>query len=667
LEISKVAVIGAGEMGHGIAELFAIKGYEVQLMDKFPEALEKAKAGMTSSLSRLVDRGRLTKAESDAALSRVVFAVEIRKAVEKAGLVIEAVPEVPELKRAVLEEVEEAAPRDAILASNTSSIRISELSEGLSRPEKLVGMHFFNPPITMKLVEIIPGERTDTAIVDELAALCSKLGKTPVRVLRDSPGFIVDRVNAAELLFFCLVLDRGIATPAEVDTYARSQGMAMGPYELLDFVGIDVAQDSLSYFSRTLSQEYGSGRSFARKVQAGELGKKTGRGFYEWSSGKARIPEATPTDKITIMDVFAIEINESIKLIEEGVAEPDDVEKGVTLGMSRPFGPITVAKSLSNSEVKSKLDELATKFQCKIFSPTKSIAEGRMREAIEGRQSLNKTRVDETTGPRSTTTAEGTVKNESVYMEKIGGKVARIVLSRPKQNTINNDTLDGLDRIIGELWNDKDVNVVIITGEGDVFSAGADLSQFFANQLAFIEYSRKGQRVFTRLIELPKVTIAVIKGYALGGGLELAMSCDLRMATEDAKLGFPEITRGLVPGWSGTQRITKLVGLSHASSLVLTGEMISGRKAFEIGLVNKLIPSGSTDEFAIAYGKELATAVAPVAVMLAKGLLENGGEVPSEAGLKMESTALGILFDTKDLREGISAFLGKRKPEYEGK
>jgi enoyl-CoA hydratase/3-hydroxyacyl-CoA dehydrogenase len=254
-----------------------------------------------------------------------------------------------------------------------------------------------------------------------------------------------------------------------------------------------------------------------------------------------------------------------------------------------------------------------------------------------------------------------------IFVEKLGGRVARIVINRPKQNTLNAEVLDGLDRILTELWNDNEVALVIVTGTGTVFSAGADLSQFFNSAAGFVEFSRRGGRIFRRITEFPKLTVAVIKGYALGGGLELAMSCDLRLATEDAKLGLPEVTLGLVPGWSGTQKLARLIGLSRASALVLTGDRISGKQAHEIGLVNRLIPTGDPDEYALQYCRELASALAPVAVGLAKRLLDKGTEVPSDVGLEMEALSYGVLFGTEDLKEGISAFLGKRKPEYKGK
>ncbi|HUH82715.1 MAG TPA: 3-hydroxyacyl-CoA dehydrogenase/enoyl-CoA hydratase family protein [Nitrososphaerales archaeon] len=661
MEISKVAVIGAGDMGHGIAELFAVNGFGVTLADKFPQALEKAKVRVGASLDRMVERGKLTREQADAALGRLAYVGDTAEAVAQADLVVEAVPESLDLKRSVFSEVSRHAPRSAILASNTSNIRISDLAEAASGPERVVGMHFFNPPMVMKLIEVIPGTKTDPAVEQQAADVCSKIGRTAVKVMKDSPGFIVNRINAADTLFFCLVLDRKMASPAEVDTFARGQGLPMGPYELMDFVGVDIAADSLAYFAQALSPEYGKGKTFADMARAGVLGKKTGKGFYDWSTGKAQIPKAPATDKITIMDIFALEINEAVKLIEEGVASPDDIEKSVTLGMNRPFGPISVAKDLSNAEVKSNLETLAQKFDCQVFAPARSIMEGKLRDAVEGRL---------TPRPAAQAKAEAPAAEKglgAVLLERLPGGVARIVINRPKVNTINAEVLEGLDAAVTQLSDDRETRVVLVTGKGSIFSAGADLSQFFSNSVAFMEFSRKGARVFRRLSEMPKLTLAVLKGYALGGGLELALSCDLRVATEDVEIGFPELGIGLVPAWSGSQRLPKLLGISKASALILTSERIKGKRAYELGLVSKIIPPGDPDEFAVQYATQLATSLAPVAVTLAKRLINKGAEGSLDDGLEMEGMAAGLLYGTEDLKEGVSAFLGKRRPEFKGK
>jgi len=211
------------------------------------------------------------------------------------------------------------------------------------------------------------------------------------------------------------------------------------------------------------------------------------------------------------------------------------------------------------------------------------------------------------------------------------------------------------------------VVVILVTGKGENFSAGAQLNQLFQSGMDFTEMSRRGQRVFRLLSEVPKLTVAEMKGYVLGGGFELSLACDMRLSTEEAQIGFPELTLGLLPGWGGTQRLSRLIGLSRATQLVLTSERISGRQAYEWGLVSKLITKERADDEAVTYAAELATRVAPVAAALAKRLLNKGSEIPMDNGLEWEATAMGLLYGTEDLREGISAFLQKRKAEFKGR
>jgi enoyl-CoA hydratase/3-hydroxyacyl-CoA dehydrogenase len=670
MEVRKVAVIGAGDMGHGIAQVFATNGYNVVLEDKYPEMLEKAKVRIAASLQRWVERGKATKEQADATLSRIAYTGDLAAAVSDADLIVEAVPESLELKKSIFKEAAAHAPEGVIFASNTSNIRITDLAAATPRPGKVVGMHFFNPPTAMKLVEVIPGEKTDPAVVDEIAEISTKIGKTPVKVLKDSPGFIANRINAVDMLLFCLIADKGIASPPAVDTLFKSQGLPMGPYELIDFVGIDIPAESLVYFAKMLSPEYGKAQTFGKLVSEKKLGKKSGMGFYDWSTGRAAIPNAEPTDKVSMMDMFALEINEAVKLVEEGVATPEGIEKAVTLGMGRPFGPISVAKDLSNAEVKAKLEELAKTFDCTIFAPARSIVEGKMRDAIEGRIAPPATAAAAAAGAAAAPEKPAQVvgkATDAVRLERLTGGVAKIVLNRPRLNLISDEVLDGLDRILTELWTDQEVRVVVLTGEGSVFCAGADLSKYISGSVAFMDLVRKGERTFRRLTEIPKLTIAVLKGYALGGGLELALSCDLRVATEGVELGFPEVGIGLVPIWSGSQRLPRLIGTSLASSMILTCERIKGKRASEIGIVHKLVDSGNPDEAALKWASELSSSQAPVAVMLAKRLINKGAEVPSDVGLEMETIAGGVLYGTADFKEGISAMLGKRKPEYKGK
>ncbi len=664
MEIKKVTVIGAGEMGHGIAEIFLINGYEVRLVDVSEQALQKAKQLIEESLKKFAERGKIKPEDVAKFMSKLTISTNLEESIKDSEMIIEAVPEKIEIKADVLGRASKVAKPDAIIGTNTSNIKISDLSQYVSSPWRFLGTHFFNPPVIMKLVELVKGEKTDDKVLDEVYNLMKALGKEPIKVMKDTPGFIVNRVSAPELLFFCLVADQKLAKPEEVDAFAKEQGLPMGPYELMDYVGLDVVYDSLLYFSKTISPDYGKCKTVGELVKQGKLGKKSGYGFYQWSGGKAVIPKATATDKVNLLDVLVLEVNEAVKLIEEGVATPDDIETAVKLGLNRPFGPITVAKSLTNDEVKSKLLDLYQKFNCEVFKPAKSIEEGRLKEVIEGRYKPQKPEEIEKT---AATQQQAPSAFKYLKLENLGNHVLRILIDRPKRNFLSPDVIEELDKAIESIWNDRDIWVVVLTGAGADFSAGADLSTYIADGMQFIEFSRRGERVFRKLAEIPKVTIAEMKGYVLGGGFELALACDIRVTSSDATIGFPETTLGLLPGWGGTQRLAKLTNMNTALWLILTGKRISGEEALKLGIASQVYDKSIIDEETVKLAKEITSNNAPIAEALAKRLINKATEVPMDIGLEWESTAFGILFNTEDLKEGISSLFEKRKPNFRGR
>ncbi len=658
LEIKNATVIGAGIMGHGIAEVLALSGLNVVVNDVSQDFLDRARQNVQSSLTRMKESGKINESVMIDTLARLSFSTDIKNSVAKADIIVEAVPEVLDIKKSVIKEVESSCSPDAIIASNTSNFRITELQEGSVRPKRIVGMHFFNPPVVLKLVEVVKGEKTDNQTFEAVYDLSRKIGKTPIRVVKDSPGFVVNRINAPESLFFCLLLDRKIDSPASIDIFARSQGLPMGPYELMDYVGIDTVVHSLEYYAKELSPEYGKCMIFRQMMEQNKLGRKTGHGFYTWESGKAQIPSGEPSSKVELMDVLAIELNEAVKLIEEGVASPEDIETGVRLGMNRPFGPISVAQGLTNAEIKKKLEDLSARFESTVFAPARSIAEGKLKEAISG-----KTGAGQEEKPAAPKTE---VHDEPVFMVK-KDKVAIVYLNNGRLNLLNAAVLDGLEKTLHEIRDDREVNVVVVTGKGTVFSAGAELSQFFSGGIDFMQASRHGQSIFRLLSEMNKITIAEIKGYALGGGFELSLACDIRVSSPDAKIGFPELQRGLVPGWGGTQRLAKLVGASRASYLILTAERITGKEAFDMGIVTRTFGADTIDDDVLKFAHDLSRKVAPGAAFLAKLLVYKGSETSLDDGLTMEAISMGLVYGTEDLKEGISSFLQKREPEFKGR
>ncbi len=669
MQIARTAVIGAGTMGHGIAEVMALAGLDVNLADTYPDALVKAKDMIAESVQRLVRSGKVREEDAKKTLARISYYTDTGEAAKGSDLVLEAVPEVLELKTKVFAHLEKNTRSDAILATTTSNIRVSEISKDTNQPERVVGLHFFNPPVIMKLIEVINGERTADEIFESAYEFAKRLGKTPIKVLKDSPGFVVNRVVLPETLLLSLLLDGNIiSSPAEVDNFARTQGLPMGPYELMDYVGIDTVVASLEYFAKELSPDYNHLKTLKGMVEKGLLGRKTGRGFYEWKSGNAEIPKVEPSQKLELTDFLCLEVNEAVKLIEEGAAVPKDIETGVMLGMNRPFGPISVAQGLTNAEVRKKLEQLSKAYNIQVFAPAASIREGKLREVISstGPRPVVKSETKVVTTPASGTGSqiEG---GPLTSLDRPATKVARITISNTKKNLINRTVLTELKQTLDNLWNDRDTNVIILSGKGDNLSTGADVSQFFTGGMDFSEVSRNGARIIRMLSEIPKITIAEMKGYVLGAGLELSLNCDIRVATEETIIGFPEVTLGLVPGWTGSQRLSKLVGMSRALHYILTGERFSGIDAHNMGLVARLYSKQNISEETVRFAENISKKVAPVSAAMAKRLINKGSEASMDDGLEMEAMAMGLLYGTEDLKEGVSAFLGKREPEFKGK
>jgi len=257
---------------------------------------------------------------------------------------------------------------------------------------------------------------------------------------------------------------------------------------------------------------------------------------------------------------------------------------------------------------------------------------------------------------------------ESIIVKK-EQSVGWLTLNRPHRlNTLTSEMIDEMNLALNDFEADKEIKCIVITGTGDkAFSAGADVTAFTGvTPATAVEGSSKGQALLTRLEKIGKPVIASLNGYALGGGLEIASACDFRIASEDAQLGQPEINLGLIPGWGGTQRLVRLVGLARAKEMIMLGDRISAEEAARIGLVNKVVPKAKLLEETAAFAKRLADGP-PVALRLAKETVGFGTQVPLDIGLKLEAEALGIALSTKDIMEGVSAFMSKRKPEFKGK
>ncbi|WP_331234348.1 3-hydroxyacyl-CoA dehydrogenase family protein [Natronorarus salvus] len=281
-----VAVLGAGSMGHGIAQVSAMAGHTVSLRDVEREFVDRGLDGIEGNLAGGVERGKVSEAEMEATLSRIEGTTDLESAVTDADLVVEAVPEEMELKKELFEDCEAFVSSRTVLASNTSSLSVSEMASGLASPERVVGLHFFNPPHIMELVEVVIAEQTDGRTEEFAVEYVDGLGKEAV-VVRDSAGFASSRLGLVSGLEAIRMVEAGVAGPEDVDRAMRlGYGHPMGPIELGDHVGLDVRLHIAEHLREELGERFRPPQLLRRKVRAGKLGKKTGEGFYLWDEGE---------------------------------------------------------------------------------------------------------------------------------------------------------------------------------------------------------------------------------------------------------------------------------------------------------------------------------------------------------------------------------------------
>ncbi|MBT9161188.1 MAG: 3-hydroxyacyl-CoA dehydrogenase NAD-binding domain-containing protein [Dehalococcoidia bacterium] len=376
-DIKKIAVVGAGDMGHGIAEVALLAGYKVALRDVEQRFVDKGLQRIGESLARLARKKRVSEEDRREMMGKIETFIDLGEAVKDADFVIEAVPEVMDIKKRVFLELDKLAPNDALLASNSSNMSITEIASVTSRPEKVVGMHFFNPAVVMKLVEVIKGDETSEETMQLTLDLATRMNKLPVRVEKDSVGFIYNRIGAPGLILLGAIVDRGIATPEEIDARLKHMGMPMGPYELMDYVGLDIVYHSSLYVAERLSAEYGPPEWLQEKIEAGDLGKKTGKGIYDWSRGRPAIDLSRAKEDFDPTDLIAIQVNEATKLLEEGVTKnPDDIDKVMIHGGRAAFGPFQLARGIGYDKLARRCEELAREYGVEAFRPTETLKKG---------------------------------------------------------------------------------------------------------------------------------------------------------------------------------------------------------------------------------------------------------------------------------------------------
>jgi 3-hydroxybutyryl-CoA dehydrogenase len=376
MSVSRVGVVGAGTMGRGIAQLAALGGYETVLYDPLPGVAESSAGELRKALDKGAARGRWSEEDAAAAAERVQPAEDVAQ-MAGAELAIEAAPERLELKREIFSQLAEVLGPEAVLASNTSSLRVSEIAEGVPQPERVVGMHFFNPPPLMKLVEIVAAERSSEEALAAATEVGERMGRTPIRA-KDSPGFVANRLARPFSLESLRILGDGVADAATIDRIVRlGGGFRMGPFELLDLIGLDVNLEiARSFFAQGGEVERWRPSPIQEQLVAeGKLGRKSGHGYHVYGEGNGRDPDPdlgvepptldpeqlaniAPAAEQVLPRLVAQIANEAAFALEEEIASPEDMDTAMKLGFNWPVGPLEFTELIGPRRAADLLEHL---------------------------------------------------------------------------------------------------------------------------------------------------------------------------------------------------------------------------------------------------------------------------------------------------------------------
>jgi len=365
MEIKNITVLGSGIMGHGIAQVYAMAGYNIVLRDIEQKFLDKAMEKIKWSLDKLVSKERISLEEESEILSRIKPIVDLKDAVHDSHLVIEAVPEIMDLKKKVYAELDKVAGDQVIFASNTSTLPISEIANTLSRPDKFIGIHFFNPPQLMKLVEIIPGQKTSDDILNLIIDLVKSVNKTPVICRKDVPGFIVNRLFIPLVHEACYVMERQKIQQVEIDSAVKfNLGFPMGIFELADYTGMDVIHKATIEMHLRDKKVILPHPKIEQLFNEKKLGQKSGEGFYKYSNDKyERIPLSEELGKkCDPTQIIANILNNAAWLVTNKASDVNEIEKAASLGLNLKKPLFETANEIGMQKIVNELKKLSEQY-----------------------------------------------------------------------------------------------------------------------------------------------------------------------------------------------------------------------------------------------------------------------------------------------------------------
>ena len=676
----KIGIIGAGNMGSGIAQKTAQEGLSVVMVDTREEFVQRGIEKIEGTLLEAVERKILKPEKVDVIMGRLKGTTNMDE-VADCDLVIEAVFEDLNVKKDLFNSLDGLCSEKTILATNTSSFYVDELAGSIKRPDRFIGLHFFYHPAKNRLLEIIPGSMTS----DETLALAKKYskltGKTDIQV-KDSPGFVVNRFYVPYVNEAVRVLDEGIANIPTIEKAAmKCLGIGMGTFQLMNLTGIPIHYHAQKTLYEKLGSFYGLAEGLVNQFEIGE---------------KYSLEGEVEEEKIDVVcdRLLGSVFFTATSLLDEKVADITDIDVGAKVGLRWRKGPFEIMNDIGINKSYRLVEQT--------LNPFKDV---KIPEVLKTQKEKNK--------PWDIRYVKYTRENH----------IGSIKISRPDAlNALNRTMLEQIDRAFRKAEEDPETEVIVIEATGKAFVAGADI-RFFVDNIREnkvynnYDFAAYGHEILNRIDDCKKPVIVKMEGLTLGGGLELALSSDIIIATSNAVMGFPETGIGIYPGMGGTQRTSRYIGKELAKYLIFTGQIINAEDACDIGLVDyicepveidhkvkELVAKGDFSPNKTGNNEELPeewknikdlfvdenieswlggeylqsedpikqriakmiSSKAPLALELANRIIDLGCERPLKDGLEEELAHLTEIFSTKDALTGLTN-VGKKNIQFEGK
>ncbi|MDJ0912573.1 MAG: 3-hydroxyacyl-CoA dehydrogenase NAD-binding domain-containing protein [Desulfobacterales bacterium] len=676
-QLNKIGVIGAGNMGSGIAQKLAQEGLNVVMIDIKDEFVARGLSTIKNLLQEAVERKIFKPDQVDQILSRIEGTTDFN-AVADADVVIEAVFEDKAVKSDLFQKLDAICENKTILATNTSSFYVREFAQQTKRPDRFVGLHYFYHPAKNRLLEVIPHDGTSTDTIEK-SMLISKLHSKTAILVKDAPGFAVNRFFVPFLNEAARMLEENLANiPTIEEASKRAFSIGMGAFQLMNVTGIPIALHAATTLGNELGAFYAPAKILESQVDKAENWDLTG--------------DVDETKMDTIIDRFwGVCLGVAAALVDEGVASIEDTDRGAKIGLRWIRGPFEIMNKIGIERTYTVVEAMTQRYP-----------DFKMPAILNKQKELAQ--------PFTFQFVDLAVK----------GDIAYITLNRPEaMNALNEEVFAQLADQFERAEKNQAVKAIVFQGAGKAFVAGADIRYFVqkikSGQIPdIVAFTRRGHELLQRIENSDKLTIALLDGLSLGGGSELALACQAIIATPAGSLAFPETGIGIYPGLGGMLRCALQVGPELAKYYVFTGAPISATDALDLGIavnvvapsavsaaIDELVAAGKPDKYrprtipdrfqayvSIGSPENVANLIkgqalegvdaglagkiskivgykAPLAIQMSNEIIDQqiGKSIPDAAEIELER--LSDIFATADALEGLSS-LGRRRPEYKG-